>query len=159
MSDEKVQIGLTMDAETLEKIGGQALLTEEIRREYLKTDTELTMAEYRGVIHDCCTDITVIIHAKNTISETQRLLYVHEFGANTKAQYDPDFYYHERYAEDVENNRLEAYRRLNEAQDALAKVVSDLMEIRRQAKAGLRGYQELAQKLGIEKETEEGEEE
>lgn len=154
MSDEKVQIGLTMDAETLEKIGGQALLTEEIRLKYLKKDTELTMAKYRGVIRDCCTDIRVAIHAKNTISETNRLLYVHEFGANTKAQYDADFYYPERYTEDVENNRLEAYRHLTKAQEALDKVVSDLMEIRRQAKAGLRGYRDLAQNLGIEEEKE-----
>lgn len=160
MSDKKVQIGLNMDAETLEKLGGQALLTEEIRLKYVKKDTELTMANYRGVIRDCEMDIHIAAQAAKALSGLYSFLFFHRFGANTKAQYDADSYYHDRYAEDVGNLVENALAHVIKAQGELLKIVDDhLIEIRRQAQAGLDNYRDVARELGIEEETEEGEEE
>lgn len=156
MSDEKVQIGLTMDAETLEKIGGQAFLTEEIRLKYVKKDTELAMAKYQGVIRDCEMDIHVAAQAAKALSGLYTFLYFHPFGANTKAQYDADSYYHNRYADDVGTIIENVLKQVIKAEQELLKVVDDhLIEIRRQAQAGLDNYRDLAQELGIEGEEEE----
>lgn len=150
MSDEKVKINVTVDKEELEKISNHVFFSEAACR---KREATQMRAGYRAAMRDCDVDTLIASNAGEMISQIHSLLDFHCFGANIKAEFDPDSYYYYRYEGVVEDTIFEARLHLIEARKVLEKVVNDyLPDIRQQAEAGVEVYRELGIEEGEDEE-------